>query len=121
MTIVALVVTAAARDEGGCDLGGVVDGGGGGGGGGPSGPTAAALCEQSGGAWGGDECACAQDGATLHNEFVAGVGCRFPDDSDLIEDLETLPLYEAIAEYFAVGRTVYLIDRPGAFDVVHPM
>jgi len=122
MSLFALVVIATACDRG-CDLsGGSVGGGGNTGGGntgGGSGPTAEELCERTGGAWEVDECACAQDGATLHNEFVAGVGCQFPDDSDLVEDLETMPFYDAIREYFAVGRTVYLIDRPGAFDVVH--
>lgn len=125
LSLIALVAIATACDRG-CDLSGGDIGGGGNGGGGSggsggsgNGPSAETLCAQTGGVWERSECACAQDGASLHNEFVAGVGCRFPDDSDLIEDLQTLPFYDAIAEYFAVGRTVYLIDRPGAFDVVH--
>lgn len=91
------------------------------GGGDPDGPVASdrELCEGTRGAWTGSRCECAQDGATRFNEFVPAEGCRFPDDSDLREDLATLPLYETIAETFAVGQPVYLIDRPGVFDVVH--
>lgn len=82
-------------------------------------PTHAQRCESTGGVWSDDGCECAQDGASLHYEFIAGLGCRFPDDSDLVEDLETMPLWDAIQSYFAVGQPVWLIDRPGAFDHVY--
>lgn len=113
LLVVALVALGAC--DRGCDMGDPT------GGGGPTDPPPnyAALCESTGGVWENGGCACAQDGATLHHEFMATVGCAFPDDSDLIEDLETMPLWQAIESYFAVGQPVWLIDRPGAFDYVY--
>lgn len=113
MAIVAGLMVLGACDRG-CDMSDPV------GGGGPTdpGPSNSALCESTGGVWEEGDCACAQDGATLHHEFMAAVGCQFPDDSELVEDLEAMALWEAIEAHFAVGQPVWVIDRPGAFDRV---
>ena len=76
------------------------------------------LCGQTGGIWENLACACAQDGVSLYYEFDRKQGCRFPDTTALATDLATLPLLETIARYAALEQSVWLVDRPGVFDVV---
>jgi hypothetical protein len=81
-------------------------------------PDPAALCGATGGVWEGDACACAQDGVSLHFEFDPALGCRFPDVAPLEEALRKTRLMEAVADHLAPGQPVYVIDRPGVFDMV---
>jgi hypothetical protein len=81
-------------------------------------PESSALCVATGGVWENDACACAQDGVSLHYEFDGNIGCAFPDLEPLKEDLARLPLLEAIAAYASVEQHIWLIDRPGVFDMV---
>jgi len=84
-------------------------------------PNPELLCAATGGIWEGSACQCAQDGASLHYELHPKLGCSMPEDGSLVTDLRSKELLALIERYTSADQHVWLIDRPGVFDMVYEM
>jgi hypothetical protein len=84
-------------------------------------PDPEILCGATGGIWEDGACQCAQDGASLHFELHPKLGCSMPEDASLVTDIRSLELLALIERYTSADQRVWLIDRPGVFDMVYEM
>jgi len=105
LTSLGLVACAPGNDDVGAQSGNITDT-----------PDLQVLCEDTGGAWEDDLCACEQDGASIGYEFDVKTGCGWPSTQAIAATLAGEG--EPLDSYVDPERGLYVITRPGAIDAI---